>query len=96
MRLEWSIFAIDDREGIFDFIELDSPRAAVKVDDPLGRQVQRLAEFPQSGRAGRVADTYELVTNGLPYVIAYRISADTVRILRVLHGAQQWPDSMPQ
>ncbi|WP_341866191.1 hypothetical protein [Paraburkholderia hospita] len=29
-----------------------------------------------------------------PYIAAYRITGDTLRILRVLHGAQQWPDEM--
>jgi plasmid stabilization system protein ParE len=30
-----------------------------------------------------------------PYVAAYLVDADTVRILRVLHGAQMWPDEFP-
>ena len=31
-----------------------------------------------------------------PYVAAYLVDGDTVRILRVLHGAQMWPDGTYQ
>ncbi|MFW8696063.1 type II toxin-antitoxin system mRNA interferase toxin, RelE/StbE family, partial [Mesorhizobium japonicum] len=30
------------------------------------------------------------------YVAAYAVTAETIRILRVLHGAQRWPDELPQ
>jgi toxin ParE1/3/4 len=33
LRLEWSAYALDDRTAIFDYIEADSPRAAVAVDE---------------------------------------------------------------
>jgi toxin ParE1/3/4 len=36
-----------------------------------------------------------LVVSDTPYIAAYRIVGDTVRILRVLHGAQQWPETLP-
>jgi plasmid stabilization system protein ParE len=48
------------------------------------------------GRPGRVIDTRELVIDRTPYIAAYRITGDKVRILRVLHGARQWPDEMPE
>jgi toxin ParE1/3/4 len=32
MVLEWSVFALADRNAIFDYIEAESPRAAVSVD----------------------------------------------------------------
>lgn len=94
MRLEWSVFALEDRDGIFDYIEEDSPRAAVVVDDRIRTQVRQLLQFPETGRPGRVEGTRELVISRTPYIAAYRITGDTVRILRVLHGAQQWPGEM--
>jgi addiction module RelE/StbE family toxin len=96
MHLEWSVFALADREAIFDYIEADSPRAAVSVDDRIEACVEGLAQFPEMGRAGRIEGTRELVISGTPYIAAYRIVGDTVRVLRVLHGAQQWPDEMPE
>lgn len=96
MRLEWSPFALEDRGSIFDYIEQESPRAAVTVDDRIRDQVAGLVKFPETGRPGRLEGTRELVINRTSYIAAYRILDDTVRILRVLHSAQLWPDEMPE
>jgi plasmid stabilization system protein ParE len=53
-------------------------------------------QFPESGRPGRIEETRELVILRTPYIAAYRITGDTVRILRVLHGAQQWPEDVSE
>ena len=94
MKLEWSPFAIEDRMAIFAFLETENPRAAVRVDEAIRTQTRRLLQFPESGRPGRIAGTRELVVSGLPYVMAYLTFVDTVRILRVLHGSQQWPEEL--
>jgi toxin ParE1/3/4 len=96
MKLEWSIFAQTDREEIFDYIAADSPRAAVTVDKRIQSQVETLARFPRRGRPGHVKGTRELVILRAPYIVAYRITGDTVRVLRVLHGARRWPEEMPE
>jgi len=96
VRVEWSAFAFVDREAIFDYIEQDSPRAAVAVDNQIEQQAEALEQFPEMGRIGRVENTRELVIQRTPYIAVYRISGNTVRILRVLHGAQQWPEEMPE
>jgi toxin ParE1/3/4 len=96
VRLEWSLFAQADRDAIFDYIEADSPQAAITVDDRIRVQVEGLMQFPESGRPGRIEETRELVILRTPYIAAYRITGDTVRILRVLHGAQQWPEDMSE
>jgi addiction module RelE/StbE family toxin len=96
MRLEWSAYALDDRTAIFDYIEADSPRAALTVDERIREQVETLARFPQSGRPGRIEGTRELVISRTPYIAAYRITGNTVRILRVLHGSRRWPDDMSE
>ena len=94
MRLEWSLFALADRDGIFDYIEAENPHAAAAVDDRVGTQAQQLMQFPESGRPGRIEGARELVIQRTPYIAVYRIMDGSVRILRVLHGAQQWPDDM--
>jgi toxin ParE1/3/4 len=60
MRLKWSAYALADRIAIFDYIEADSPQAAVAVDERIREQVEVLARFPQSGRTGRIEGTREL------------------------------------
>jgi plasmid stabilization system protein ParE len=57
--------------------------------------LDNLKRFPELGRPGRIEGTHELVISRTPYIAAYRIAGDTVCILRLLHGAQQWPDDMP-
>lgn len=87
---------MNDREAIFDYIEADSPRAAAAVDDRIEEQVEGLLRTPEIGRKGRIDGTRELVISRTSYIAAYRIEEDTVRVLRVLYGAQQWPDEMSE
>ena len=94
MRLTWSAFALADRDDIFTDIEADSPRAAVAVDEHIAQAVLRLVEFPESGRSGRVPGTRELVIPRTPYIAVYALTPDCIRILRVLQGAQMWPDDL--
>ncbi|WP_064838542.1 MULTISPECIES: type II toxin-antitoxin system RelE/ParE family toxin [unclassified Rhizobium] len=94
MRLVWARCAVSDRDNIFTYIEIENPRAAVHVDQKIVFAVRRLVEFPESGRPGRIAGTRELVIPGTPYIAAYIVQEDRIRILRVLHGAQVWPDDI--
>jgi toxin ParE1/3/4 len=96
MTIEWSVYATNDRETIFDYIETESPQNAALVDDRIETQIETLLIFPNSGRPGRVEGTRELVIERTPLIVAYRIQGDSIRILRVLNGAQQWPEAMPE
>ena len=58
--------------------------------DDIERQIERLRDFPRSGRIGRMPETRELVVSGTPYIVVYLVS-DDVELIRVLHGAQKWP-----
>jgi len=95
VKLVWSAFALSDRDGIFTHIEADSPMVAAAIDERIVAATRRLRDFPESGRPGRIAGTRELVIARTPYVAAYKVEGERVRILRVLHGAQQWPDDLP-
>lgn len=53
--------AMSDREAIFDYIEFDSPMAAVQVDDRIVEQVEALQGFPGLGREGRILGTPSLL-----------------------------------
>src|SRR5271165_768014 len=96
MRVEWSAFALADRDAIFDYIEGDSPQAAITVDDRIRTEIESLARFPQRGRPGRIEGTRELVILRTPYIVCYRITGNAVRILRILHGARRCPDDMAE
>lgn len=95
MRLEWTTFALRDRETILEYIAADSPHAAIAIDNRIEEQAEQLIDSPAIGRPGRIPGTRELVVHQTPYIAAYRVDKDSIRILRVLHGAQDWPDDLP-
>jgi toxin ParE1/3/4 len=47
VRVEWTLFAMNDREAIFDYLEADSPRAAILIDDRIETQVELLIDTPE-------------------------------------------------
>jgi toxin ParE1/3/4 len=91
-ELEWLELARADLLGIVDYISDDNPDAAQHVKDDIEVRVKKLPESPKMGRPGRVQGTRELVAWS-NYIIVYQEDAFAVRILRVLHAAQQWPPS---
>ena len=88
-ELEWLELARTDLLGIVDYISDDNPDAAQRVKDDIEMKAEKLPEFPTIG-PGRVEGTRELVAWS-NYILVYQEDALTVRILRVLHAAQQWP-----
>jgi toxin ParE1/3/4 len=68
-----------------------NPLAADRVIETILADIEQLGHFPLIGHAGRVPDTRELVISGLPYVVIYKPLPDLVAVLRILHGAMQWP-----
>lgn len=91
MRVRWLAVARADLLATGEYIARHNQTAAYTVQEAIRHQVGRLAEHPQSGRPGRVKGTRELVVSGTRYIVAYRVAGEVVTILRVLHGAQQWP-----
>jgi addiction module RelE/StbE family toxin len=92
MKICWSPTAVSDLESIRGYIGRDSSLAARKVANRIKESVNRLINFPLSGRAGRVPGTRELVIPGTSYIAAYTFEDDEVRIASVLHGRQHWPE----
>jgi toxin ParE1/3/4 len=91
MAIVWTTAARRDVNEIWDFIEVRNPDAAELVSSEILRAVEGLLQFPKRGKPGRVKETRELVVSGLPYVVVYLLADERVVILRVLHGAQDWP-----
>ncbi|MBL8148862.1 MAG: type II toxin-antitoxin system RelE/ParE family toxin [Blastocatellia bacterium] len=92
MNVLWFYKAAQDLEAIGRQIAKDNPSAAYETVVRIRKAGDSLAQFPESGRIGRVAGTRELVVVGMAYLIPYRIKGDDLQILRVFHGAQKWPD----
>jgi toxin ParE1/3/4 len=93
MRLGWTDSAVRDFTHICDYIQAHgSPAIARRVALSIHHQLDLLEQFPEQGRTGRNPDTRELVFSGSPYLAVYRIHKDVVEIVRILHGAQTWPE----
>ena len=95
MKLEWGAFALADREALFDWIARESPRAAAIVDERIEKAVETLLAFPDRGRPGRIAGTREFLIAGTSCIAVYRVPGDMIRVLRILHMAQMWPEGLP-
>ena len=94
MTITWTRPAHDDFLGIVAWIKGNNPAAAARVGQRILDAVEQLDQFPLRGRPGRSPGTRELVIAGLPYLVVYSVdSVDprSVAVLRVLHGAMQWP-----
>jgi toxin ParE1/3/4 len=92
MRIRWTPPAVHDLTRICDYIDEHSSAATSRrVALLIYRSVASLQKFPERGRPGRKTDTRELIVPGLPYVVVYRVHERVVEIVRILHGAQQWP-----
>jgi toxin ParE1/3/4 len=90
----WSRDALDDLTAQMAYIAADNPEAARRVAGAILDAAAALGQFA-TGRPGRVVGTYEKPVTGLPYIIAYAITAaaeaESIAILRVIHTARNWP-----
>lgn len=95
MQLKWTDFAAKDLDHIETYIATEnSPLIAIDVVlRVLNTSELILSNHPKAGRPGRVSGTRELVIEGIPFILIYRIvdRVGQVQILRLLHAAQQWP-----
>lgn len=88
--LFWTPDAIQDRLDIYDYIEIDDPAAAYRLDVSFSDQANLLTRYPALGRTGRVPGTRELVAHD-NYLLIYDTVDEAVRILNVVHVARLWP-----
>ncbi len=92
MRIRWTDSAVQDLTHICDYVgKHGSGAIARRVALSIHQQIETLAKFPEYGRTGRKPDTRELVLAKLPYLAVYRVHDKAIEILRILHGAQEWP-----
>jgi toxin ParE1/3/4 len=93
VKLRWTDGAVEDLQAARDYLETENPRAAWEAISRIMSAVERLEQFPQMGRSGRVDRSRELVVTGTPFLVAYQLKGESVQILAVLHAARKWPKS---
>lgn len=86
----WVEPALQDLEAIAEYIALDKPSAAQALVEKVFKTVERLADFPLSGRFIPELEHpqyRELIVK--PCRIFYRVNNDTVYILHVMRSERQ-------
>lgn len=91
MQVRWTSAAADDLENIANYLFEKTPENAARLTRDIYDAPAVLKNFPNRGRAGKKEGTRELPMTSLPYVIVYHVGTNTVHIVRILHGSQQWP-----
>ena len=91
MQLRWTHEAAADLERIANYLFENTPERAADLVRRLYQSPSALLKFPLRGRPGTKPGTRELVLARLPYILVYRVSADVIHIVRILHGAQARP-----
>ena len=89
VEVTWTPQALDDLDSIAEFISEDSPCYAGLFVINVFDVVNRLYEFPESGRVVPETNTpqiREIIMGN--YRIVYRINLKKIEILTVIHGAK--------
>jgi toxin ParE1/3/4 len=86
-RLRWTKPALRDLDDVAEYIALDNPSAAARLVTKIFNKVERLKNFPNSGRRPPelLRTPYREVIVP-PCRIFYRVEWDTVYILHVMRA----------
>lgn len=90
-KVVWRDQAKDDLKAILEYIEADSPGAALRYIEKLETACHKLADFPFQGP--RYDEIYRILIVG-SHIAFYRYEEerDTVIIVTVLHGERDIPN----
>ncbi|MDD4892087.1 MAG: type II toxin-antitoxin system RelE/ParE family toxin [Phycisphaerae bacterium] len=87
----WSPTAVDDAEGIAEYIARDSVDQASLFMLRLYEATDALADYPLMGRANpKLGDSNSREVFFGAYRIMYQVDPDAVIITRVIHGSRDW------
>ena len=90
LTLVWRDQARADVRAIFTYIAERDLAAAGRLREAINACAARLPEHPFMYRPGRAEGTREAVVHP-NYILVYRVTADAVEILNVVHTRRQYP-----
>jgi toxin ParE1/3/4 len=91
MTLRFHDDALGDLIAIIDYGIENGLSDPLDYVTSLRARIAHMDDIKHPGRDGRVQGTREWILTNTPYIVVYMLSGETKTILRVLHGAQQWP-----
>jgi toxin ParE1/3/4 len=86
--IRWAALARSDLSRIDRFHREIDPALADEINDRIIAATGILADLPYAGPASLRRDRRKWRVPKTRFILFYRVAADHVRILRVLHGAQ--------
>lgn len=97
MSIQYSGRAESDFLNILEYGDKAWPGTAETFLIELRRRLEStLTHQPKAGKVGREKGTREWVLTGTPYIVVYKLPAPPTQpdliVVRVLHGAQRWPE----
>lgn len=91
MKAVWTRAAIRDLTQIREYIARENPGAAREIALKIVDATERIIQFPEVGRIGRVKGTRESIVPGTPYLIIYRMKKKAIHFISVRDGRTDWP-----
>jgi toxin ParE1/3/4 len=91
VSIRWLAAAIEDLIALPAYIDAANPDVAASTAERISTAVSGLERFPSIGRGGRIAGTRELIVEGTPCIMPYRLRREAIEVLRVIHNARKWP-----
>jgi addiction module RelE/StbE family toxin len=88
----WEEESLNDREKIFEFLYDFNPDVAEKTDKIIEAKVENLLEQPLMGVQREGIRGRLLIIPEVSMVVSYFVNGSTVRILRILHQKQKFPN----
>jgi len=86
----WRASARDSLASIVRHIASHNPPAARRMLELVETAILPAAEHPYLYRTGRIPGTREIVVHP-NYILVYRVTADRIEVIDVLHSRQQYP-----
>jgi addiction module RelE/StbE family toxin len=89
-KIRWTSIAVEDLNNIKKKITEDSPSAALKMIQAIRKKVERLSDFPESGRV--VPEFGSPILREVivpPYRVVYHLAGKELHIIRVWHSKQE-------
>ena len=92
-RIERTRQALQDLDEIWDYIGRESPAAADRVVRAIESTAHKLADAPLIGQPWPewAPGLRSFCALPYPYVLFYRPLDDGIRLMRILHGARDFP-----
>jgi toxin ParE1/3/4 len=94
-KLTYRPHAAEDLEAIYRIIAQDKPTSAFGFIEKIQRRCDLLRFSPEQGRARpELRAGLRVIPYGRSVVIAYQIVEDTIEILRIFYGGQDYETIM--